>query len=72
MHHDVEVMGTTPIKQHPYRVNPVKLQFLRKLIICWEMVSQSLAGVNEAHSVFLFPRVVELTIFVWTIGRLML
>ena len=31
-HHDVEVMGATPIKQHPYRVNPVKLQFLRKEI----------------------------------------
>ena len=31
-YHDVEVMGATPIKQHPYRVNPVKLQFLRKEI----------------------------------------
>ena len=30
VYHDVEVMGATPIKQHPYQVNPVKLQFLRK------------------------------------------
>ena len=29
VHHDVDVMGATPIKQHPYRVNPVKLKFLR-------------------------------------------
>ena len=30
VHHNVEVMGATSIKQHPYPVNPVKLQFLRK------------------------------------------
>ena len=29
-YHDVDVMGATPIKQHPYRVNPMKLQLLRK------------------------------------------
>ena len=28
--HDVDVMDATPIKQHPYRINPVKLKFLRK------------------------------------------
>jgi len=26
----VDVMGATPIKQHPYRVNPVKRKFLRE------------------------------------------
>jgi len=30
VYHDVDVMGTKPIKQHPYCINPVKLQFLRK------------------------------------------
>jgi len=30
VYHDVDVMGAKPIKQHPYRTNPVKLQFLRK------------------------------------------
>ena len=30
--HDVDVMGATPIKQHPYRMNPVKLQQLRSEI----------------------------------------
>ena len=27
VHHDVDVMDAPPIKQHPYRVNPVKLKF---------------------------------------------
>ena len=30
--HDVDVGDAMPIKQHPYRVNPIKLQFLRKEI----------------------------------------
>ena len=29
-YHDVDVMCATPIKQHPYHVNPMKLQLLRK------------------------------------------
>ena len=28
--YDVDVRGATPIKQHPYCTNPVKLEFLRK------------------------------------------
>ena len=32
MFHDVDVGDAIPIKQHPYRVNPIKLQFLRKEI----------------------------------------
>ena len=37
--HDVDVKGATPIKQHPYRTNPVKLEFLRKEIeLCWPMI----------------------------------
>ena len=32
--HDVNIMGATPIKQHPYHNNPVKLQFLRKEVEC--------------------------------------
>ena len=27
--HDVDVGNATPIKQHPYRVNPVKLEAIR-------------------------------------------
>ena len=30
--HDVDVRGATPIKQHSYLTNPVKLDFLRKEI----------------------------------------
>ena len=30
VHHDVDVIDATPIRQHPYRVNPVKLKYLRK------------------------------------------
>ena len=30
--HDVDVGDTPPIKQHPYRVNPVKLKFIRNEI----------------------------------------
>ena len=32
VYHDVDVMGATPIKQHPYRTNPVKLQYMRSEI----------------------------------------
>lgn len=30
--HDVDVTGAAPIKQHPYRLNPLKLEFMRKEI----------------------------------------
>ena len=30
--HDVDIDGSKPVKQHPYRVNPVKQQYLRKEI----------------------------------------
>ena len=32
VYHDVDVMGATPIKQHPYHTNPVKLQYMRSEI----------------------------------------
>ena len=32
IYHDVDIEGSKPIKQHPYRMNPVKLQFLREEI----------------------------------------
>ena len=28
--HDVDIEGSKPIKQHPYRMNPTKLQYLRE------------------------------------------
>ena len=31
-YHDVDVKGSKPVKQHPYRMNPVKLQYLREEI----------------------------------------
>ena len=30
--HDVDIDGSKPIKQHPYRMNPMKLQYLREEI----------------------------------------
>ena len=30
--HDIEVGDASPIKQHPYRLNPIKLQHLKKEI----------------------------------------
>ena len=32
VYHDVDVNGATPVKQHPYRVNPIKLEIMRKEI----------------------------------------
>ena len=39
IYHDVELIdGSKPVKQHPYRMNPVKQQILReKFNICWIM-----------------------------------
>ena len=30
IYHDVQIEGSKPIKQHPYRMNPMKLQYLRE------------------------------------------
>ena len=30
IYHDVDIEGSKPIKQHPYRMNPMKLQYLRE------------------------------------------
>ena len=32
IYHDVDIEGSKPIKQHPYRMNPMKLQYLREEI----------------------------------------
>ena len=32
IYHDVDIEGSKPIKQHPYRMNPTKLQYLREEI----------------------------------------
>ena len=32
IYHDVDIQGSKPIKQQPYRINPVKLQYLREEI----------------------------------------
>ena len=37
IYHDVDVGDATPIKQHPYRTNPVKHEYL--LNIYWTMTS---------------------------------
>ena len=42
--HDVDVGDAMPIKQHPYRVNPNKLKFLRKeveYVRTWNYRAQS-------------------------------
>ena len=30
IYHDVDIEGSKPVKQHPYRMNPMKLQYLRE------------------------------------------
>ena len=30
IYHDVKIEGSKPIKQHPYRMNPMKLKYLRE------------------------------------------
>ena len=32
IYHDVDFEGSKPIKQHPYRMNPMELQYLREEI----------------------------------------
>ena len=32
IYYDADIEGSKPIKQHPYRINPVKLQYLREEI----------------------------------------
>ena len=32
IYNDVNIVGSKPIKQHPYRINPMKLQYLREEI----------------------------------------
>ena len=32
IYHDVDIEGSKPIKQYPYRMNPMKLQYLREEI----------------------------------------
>ena len=34
IYHDVDIEGSKRIKQHPYRMNPMKLQYLREEIQC--------------------------------------
>jgi len=48
--HDLEVVGdTTPCKQHPYRVYPLKLQAMQKEIK--KMASMNIATVTGVHHV---------------------
>ena len=32
IYHDIDIKGTKPMKQHPYRMNPMKLQYLKEEI----------------------------------------
>ena len=72
MHHDIEVMYATPIKQQPYRVNPVKLQFLRKEVDY--MLGNGIIELSSSEwssPCVLVPKCNGAYCFVGTIGRLM-
>lgn len=43
--HDIDVGTTAPIKQHPYRVNPLKRNLLKKSSICLPITLLSLVRV---------------------------
>ena len=47
IYHDVDIEGLKPINQHPYRMNSMKLQYLREEIQCWTMTILSLVKVIE-------------------------
>ena len=55
IYHDVDIEGSKPINQNPYRMNPMKLQYLRderRSSICWTVTLLSLAKVIGVLLVF--------------------
>ena len=45
--HDVEVRNATPIKQHPYQVNPLKLEVMRQEIVY--MLQNNLIEISDSE-----------------------
>jgi len=67
-----DVVGTThPVKQHPYRMNPTKLEALRQEVDC-VMALLNRVIVNGAHHGFWFPNQTVPTDFALISGELML
>ena len=56
IYHDVDIIeGSKPVKQHPYRMNPVNSNISgKKFNICWTMISLNPAKVNGVLLVFLY------------------
>ena len=61
IYHDVDIEGSKPIKQRPYKMNPMKLQYLREEIqYFWTMTLLSLVKVIGVLLVFLCQNQMEL------------
>jgi len=68
--HDVNVGNSEPIKQNPYRVNPRKLEFLKKEVnYLLEHGIKNRVRATGAHHASWFQRVMDLITFVQIIGR---
>ena len=50
IYHDVIVEDSKPIKQHPYRMNPLKQKYLQNTY--WKMTLLNLARVITVHNVY--------------------
>jgi hypothetical protein len=54
--HDVDVGNATPLKQHPYRVNPVNLEAFRtEKNTCWKITLYNIVLLTGVHHVCQFP-----------------
>ena len=52
IYHDVIVEDSKPIKQHPYRMNPLKQKSLQDEVKYWKMTLLNLARVITVHHVY--------------------
>ena len=52
IYHDVIVEDSKPIKQHPYRMNPLKQKYLQDEVKYWKMTLLNLARVITVHHVY--------------------
>ena len=60
IYHDVDIEGSKPIKQHPYRMNPKNCNIsVRRFSICWTMTLLSLAKRIGVLFVFLCQNQME-------------
>ena len=65
MYHDVDVRVACPIKQYPYRVNPVRLAAVKEevnYILTHDIIESSHS--EWSSPVYLFQKVTEVTGFV--------